>query len=435
MPKTAKNIFFSALAADTTHPFDGMAAGEFIDMYGRPTIIKREELAQYVVNTKRNIQATADPNGNVVGLPIDCMNHNHQEAAGWIVDVDLADGRDVILFTPRWNDLGRSLIGGDMMRMFSAEFDIRQKVIVGGTLTNWPATRNRNQEILIKPIALSQALSSISMDESLEETLMKIRKSFNEFTGSWYVYAVEVFDGYLICRDEDEDKLFKVEFSETADGLAFADRSEWTEVKQTYIETAMQMVKDVFNRLFSGKREVSDPVPDPVTQVEATMPVDLTKLTSEERTALVSQLASGSNPFPELANLVKTQATEMANAMLAAERRKQDTAALASRLVGGTTEAPRGLPVDKDQLAEFMLSLSPEQAEKATAFLSTIQEKGLVDYKETGHAGEVTGQLDLPAEYALALDRGDLTVADLSNPILALGDIAQYNLSKWQKEK
>ncbi len=439
MPPTAKLFQFSKLASADAKPFDGMAAGDFVDMYGRPVSIKRDELAAYVINTKRNIEATKDADGNVIGLPIDCMNHDHQQAAGWIVDVNLAEGRDVIQFTPRWNETGTGLIGSDLMRMFSAEFDPKAKAIIGGSLTNWPATRTREQKILLQPIALSQSLSSISIDESLDERVRSIRGAFNEFTGSWYVWAVEVFDGYLICRDDDEDKMYRVDYTDGENGLAFADRSAWVEVKQTYIEAAIQAAKNILDRVFSGltgRRDEPTAKNKPgETQDPEDQMTDVSKLTPEQRQSLLAQLTSGSEPIPELAALVKQQATEMAAAMLAAEQRKVNTLALASRLVGGTAEHPRGLPVEKDQLADFLLSLSPEQAEKATTILSTIQEKGVVDFNELGHAGKVEGKHDLPAEYALALDQGKLSLEDLSNPVLGLGNLAEYNLSKWQKEK
>lgn len=444
MPKPIKNILFSQLAqGDPSQPFDGMSAGDFVDMYGRPVVIKPEDLAVYVANTQRNILATADASGNVIGLPIDCMNHDHGQAAGWITDVQLDSERNVILFTPRWNEVGRSLIDGDTMRFFSAEFYTTQKVIIGGSLTNWPATRNRqNQQVMLRPIALSQSLSSISVDESMDERLHNIRSRFQEFAGSWYVYAVEVFSDYLICFDEDEGKLYKVSFSEGADGLAFEDRTAWVEVKQTYIEAAMQAAKDFFSRVFSGfsKRDAVEPSADePGSILSTPQPeddmTDVSKLTPEQRSALLAQLTSGSDLPAELATLIDTRANERVSALLAVEQRKRDTVALASRLVGGTAEAPNGLPVDKDQLAAFLLSLSPEQAEQATAILEKVQSAGLVSFAEVGHGRELEGKTPLPQYFAEALDSGKIQLADLSNPILGLGDPSQYDLSKWSKEQ
>jgi hypothetical protein len=440
MPKPIKNIFFSKLAVgDPSQPFDGFAPGDFVGMTG-PVHVPKEDLAAYVLNTKANIEATRDESGNVIGLPIDCLNHNHAEAAGWIIDVNLAADRDVILFTPRWNELGRSLIEGDVLRFFSAEFYTNPKVITGGSLTNWPATRTRDQKILLKPIALSQSLSSIEVDESLNEKVGRIASAFREFTGSWYVYAVQVYEDYLICMDEDEGKTYKVSFEETEEGLTFTERGSWIEVKQTYIEMALNKVGqalEALKRVFSGKApsdteyQEGETGTDPLL-LEVDEMTDISKLTPEQRSALLAQLTSGSDLPAELAAVIDTRANERVTALLAAEQRKLGIVQLAGRLVGGTAESPRGLPVEKDQLTKFLLSLSPEQAEQAMSIFTAIQEKGVLEFNEVGHGREVTGVLELPAEVASKLDAGVFTLADLSNPILALGDLAQYNLSKWQ---
>lgn len=159
------------------------------------------------------------------------------------------------------------------------------------------------------------------------------------------------------------------------------------------------------------------------------MEMDVTKLTPEQRTALLAQLTSGSNPPAELTALIDKQANERALAMLAAAQRKEHCLALAASLTGGTAEIKTGLPVDKTELAAFLESPTPEAAEK---ILLAIQKTGLVDFSEHGHSREVTGQQQLPAEIAAKLDSGQLTLADLSSPMLALGDLAQYNLTKWQ---
>ena len=136
---------------------DGMAAGAFTTMWGNEIEIKPEDLSSYVVNTQANLQATEDKDGNLVGLPIDDWGHSMGLAAGWITDVRLAtDGRNVIEFKVRWNDTGKELISSDQMRYFSPTFNMKAKAIVGGSLTNWPATRTENEKILLKPVALSQ---------------------------------------------------------------------------------------------------------------------------------------------------------------------------------------------------------------------------------------------------------------------------------------
>jgi hypothetical protein len=438
MPKTipTRDYFFARLSAvDISKPFDGMAAGSFVDMWGRPLTIKPEDLPIFVANTKRNLEATKDADGNVVGLPIDCMNHDHGMAAGFITDVNLVDGRDVIAFTPRWNEDGMAMISKDQVRYFSPEMNLQAKAIMGGSLTNWPGSIGPSKEILLRPIALSQQLASVSVDESLDERVRNIKTAFSAFTGSWYVWALEVFDGYLICKDDDEDKLYKVNFTEADSGFTFDDRTAWVEMKRAYIESAMQAARSfvdrILTRLLPGK--AGNPLPEPgsqsqpINQPEDDMELDVSKLTPEQRQAVLAQLASGNSA--ELAALVQTRVNEGVAAALATEQRKAHCLALAGTLTGGTAEIKTGLPVDKAELAAFLEAPTPEAAEK---ILLAIQKTGLVDFSEHGHSREVTGARELPAEVVAKLDSKEITVADLSSPMLALGDLAQYNLTKWQ---
>jgi hypothetical protein len=421
-------MFHQLSSANLAAPFDGMAVGDFVDMYGRSISIKREELEQYVANTKANLGATRDAAGNIVGLPIDTLNHDKGIAAGWIVDVSIAEGRDVLTFAPRWNETGRALIMGDELRYFSPTFDPRNKVILGGSLTNWPATKDAKEKRLLKPISMAE-LATVS-DESFDEKSMKVRRAFSEATRSYYVWAVEVFPDYLIAYDDDDCQTYKVPYTESEDGLTFSARSEWVEVKQAWVEMAFGIVRDFINRAFAGRAET---MPEPAAKTtEEKMTIDFSKMSTEERSAAATALLSGSNPPAELAALVKSQAEKMAAELLAVEQRKLHVADLASALVGGTAESKRGLPLDKAELAGFLLNPTPEVAER---FLSAIQAKGLVEFGELGHSREEKGQHELPAEFAEKLDSGGLTLSDLANPILALGDLSQYNLSKWQKEQ
>lgn len=147
-------------------PFDGMRAGSFVDMYGRSVTFDGKELAEYVANTKAAIAATRSESGEIVGLPIDAQNHNKGDAAGWIIDASLAG--DVVRLTPRWTDLGLDLIGSSRQRFFSPTVDMSNKTIVGGSLTNWPATRAKGKTLL-RPIELAEG-----DPKPMEEALAKI---------------------------------------------------------------------------------------------------------------------------------------------------------------------------------------------------------------------------------------------------------------------
>jgi len=150
------NIFYVDLGPEALQDgkwFDGMSVGEFTDMWGSEVEIKDGDLDAYVENTVNAIRATITESGELVGLPIDSRNHDRGDAAGWITDVRRMGTK--IQFLPKWTKIGVDLISNGIMRFFSATFNLKQKVIVGGTLTNWPATRNEKEQILLKPIELA----------------------------------------------------------------------------------------------------------------------------------------------------------------------------------------------------------------------------------------------------------------------------------------
>ena len=174
MPK--KDFLFVDLqAADITKPIDGMAAGVFTDMWGYEFEIKAEDLPEYVLKTNMALQSTRDSDGNIVGFPIDTMSHNHAEAAGWMLDAKQVGGTVQVM--TRWNDHGRELISSDQMRYFSPTIDLEAKVIMGGSLTNWPATRTRDHQLLLRPVELSsqlQALDEISWMDRVDLIAKKV---------------------------------------------------------------------------------------------------------------------------------------------------------------------------------------------------------------------------------------------------------------------
>jgi hypothetical protein len=144
-------------------PFDGVAPGEFYDMWGRRTVIKPSSLKRYLKNTKAAIEYTKAESGEVVGLPIDCYGHDNGDGAGWIIDAFLEsvtkpDGKklDVIRFIGKWTEVGRELIEGGIRRMFSPTIDTDEEVVLGGSLTNWPATRDEQGKVLLRPIELAE---------------------------------------------------------------------------------------------------------------------------------------------------------------------------------------------------------------------------------------------------------------------------------------
>lgn len=409
---------------DGTKPFDGMAAGEFTDMYGRRAAFKKEDLPTYVKNTKAVLASTKDSNGVIVGLPIDTMNHDHREAAGWVVDVELGESGDVVLFSPRWNPVGVDMIGNDIARFFSPTIDLSNKTIEGGSLTNWPATRDeKTGKILLRPIELSAQMFELS-DESLPDRIQRIARAFREMFrdgfDTEYAWPVDVFEGYVIC--ELNDKLYKVEFKETADGLEFSEFEKWTEVKRSYVEAAMREFKKWISGLFkpgqdgepTGEPDLSlgaAKMPDPITSPVA--PVQLTAEQAAQMNALVT----------ERVNLGIQGWMEQ-------EQRK-------NRILDFTrTVTGKGLPVQGDDLTAFLSTLTNDQLEKAEALFGKIAETGgTLDFSEHGHSKTVTGAQQLPpmikASLSTWLASGQTVEEFFKVNAVELGAMADYNLSEF----
>lgn len=170
---------FTELSADqllTASPkyIDGLAAGTFTSMTGEEVVFTPEELATYIENTQKIIDSTKTESGEVVGLPIDKDKHDHAGGAGWIVGLELDSARNIIRFLVNWTQDGIDLIKGNIRRFFSPSTDPDNKVILGGSLTNWPATRLETGQILLRPVELSQSIKEIDMEKTLLELLAEL---------------------------------------------------------------------------------------------------------------------------------------------------------------------------------------------------------------------------------------------------------------------
>jgi hypothetical protein len=456
-------------------PFDGMAVGEFTDMYGRRAKFKREEMPEYVANTKAILASTVDSSGEVVGLPIDTMNHDHREAAGWLVDVELGESKDVILFTPRWNDMGMGMITGDIARFFSPTVNLENKSIEGGSLTNWPATRDeKTGKILLRPIELSRQMFELT-DESLPDRIQRIARAFRQtFRDSYdaeYSWPVDVFEGYVIC--EMGEKLYRVDFKETDEGLEFAEFDKWVEVKRSYVEAAMRQFKKFVSGLFKPESDVSNGGGDAPDQTETgVIEMELTeqeltdRITNAVSAALATQKpAPVQKPAADLSALLdveglseeakKQRKAELA-AYIASQRQvaelewrselarhahESKMAELANRAVGGSDEAPRGFRVAAEELKAHLMKMDPDEAKFWTDLMAVTQEKGLMDFGERGHSRVLQGSQALPdsikANMRSWLSVAGNTVEDFFKlNAVELGSMADYNLAEFQpKEK
>ena len=128
----------------------------FMSMGGHEVTVSAEELQDYVKNGQAIIDSTVDSTGEPVGLPIDMQSHDHKGGAGWIKGLKIDTARNVVLFLVEWTEAGAELIRSNMRRFFSPSIDPTAKFILGGSLTNWPASRNSIGQLLLKPVELSQ---------------------------------------------------------------------------------------------------------------------------------------------------------------------------------------------------------------------------------------------------------------------------------------
>ncbi len=317
--------------------FDGLACGEFTDMHGRNVKFAQAELGDYLSNTLAAIEATRGESGELAGLPIDARGHEKGDGAGWIVGARV-DGEKVRLM-PRWTEIGRELIGKGIRRFFSATVDTVNKVILGGTLTNWPATRDKSGRVLLRPVELSQ---------KLEDTIMT------------------------------------------------------------------ELTKDQLNELVDQRVAEQAKVKPPEQK-----PVDLAAaLPPETRSALMLEL--------------RKQAELEWRAEMERVQHETKMAELSAELTKG---GPRGLRVAPDELKAHLSKMQSDESKFWVDLLKVALKDGFVEFEEVGHGKNIGGKQALPADYAAALDAGKFQVADLSSPVLGLGDLAQYDLSKWQGGK
>jgi hypothetical protein len=455
------NFMFTELG--DPKPFDGMAAGKFTDMTGQVVTIKSSDLPSIVERTKASIESTRTESGEIVGLPIDEDGHNHAGGAGWIVDIAMDESGSKIRFTPKWTEIGLKLISENIRRFFSVSVDLVNKVILGGSLTNWPASRTKEGKILLRPIELSVAMFAI--DESLSERLQSIRNAFyaqfnpsNSMpiasSPSLSIYLDKIFDEFVICQEG--DNLFKVPYSTTDGKIEFASHDKWVKVKITYKEISMSPQEGNIEEVKTGLSKIADQIlnfvkptkpegetlmTDPVTPVTPVTPVPAPA--AAPATPAPVQLSQTVSPnliellqTPEAVQELGRRAEAIAKDRVDAEVRKQKIVEYASTLVGGTKDFPYGIPVRAEEVVALLCSLPPQQAEAVQIMLSKTMKA--INFKELGFSGEYNAHPRLSEEYRTQLkvwmDAGkDLSSFFKTNP--EVGKEEDFNLREFVKEQ
>jgi len=164
MSKKINQFSFTELAAGEVKKIDCLSAGTFWDMWGREAVFLPEELPIYAQYSNAALESTRDSSGEVVGFPIDQGNHDHGEAAGFMFGFEHDRERNVITASVRWNEEGERLIGANLVRYFSPSVDMGQKVIFGGSLTNYPASRDAQHNIKLRPVEMSAGMFTCERD-------------------------------------------------------------------------------------------------------------------------------------------------------------------------------------------------------------------------------------------------------------------------------
>jgi len=169
---------------ETIHSsIDGLAARDdipFLSAGGYEVEIKTNELDAYYNHSLEIIESTRTEKGEIVGLPIDKDKHDHAGGAGWIVGMEMDKTRNIIKFIVKWTKEGADLVRGNIRRFFSPSLDLINKTIIGGSLTNYPASKDSQNRLLLRPVELSQNMKEIDMAKTLEELFGDLKTSITE---------------------------------------------------------------------------------------------------------------------------------------------------------------------------------------------------------------------------------------------------------------
>lgn len=438
---TATNLIYVELAVETPlldegKAFDGLAPGTFVDRLGRDLSVTWDDLKKVAANTRAAIEATRGESGAVRGLPIDATNHDQGDAAGWIIGVELDEDRKVLRFIPKWTELGRELLSQGLRGFFSASIDLAKKVVLGGTLTNWPATRDHEtSNILLRPIELASDLSLYAT----------ARRDNASWAAGFREAFLSAFRTLLPNQPEPddlppgtgpeaqpEDSITHPEGEDThGEGETDmpVDFDELTEEQRTAL--AQEAEKRFLKRL--GVVDADDP-DAALEELRDKLQIDAfgeLAGVADARQAMEAQMEAALRAELER---MQSRSAQMLASMMANIKKEQEIADLSQRLTQGTEDVPHGLPVTQEEIERTLGNLDEGDRQAVTAILTKTWKAGFVEFEEKGHGRRVKGSRALPDDIAADLRAGNLTVDDLRNPILAAGldgDVEDYDLSEF----
>lgn len=394
---------------------DALAAGEFTDMRGREVKVTVADLAEIVANTLENIEATRGESGELLGLPIDRV-HSKSESYGYITNVELVG--NVLRAAVRWTELGVAAIKKRLLPWFSATIDLQNKVLLGGGLTAWPATRSKKGKILLRPIELSAEdaateLQQIEFEDAAEDTA-EVEATAATDTNTTPADAGEGAAPTSAAEGDVESKPLDI------DGDIAMTKEEMSalvaeQVREALTAELQQLVTPPAN----GEGEGNDKPKFDILSL-----LDMSDAGEEVKKAYKEQMLAEREAWRQQAAM---EVAEMTSRI----KRESEIAEFTQTVTSGTNEVPYGLPVDAKDLQEFLGRLNHADLEFAKKLIGRLHREGRVAFRELGHGRQMQGGTPLPDYVAADLDSGKLTVTDLAELAPMLGDIKQYDLSRW----
>lgn len=372
-----------ALVPGIKSEVDCLSVGVLWDMFKREVTILESELQSYISGTLEAIERTRTSKGEIVGLPIDNMNHNREESCGRIINVKLGKGpigNSIIIAEVLWNDVGLDLIKSNKVRGFSATVNIRDRIILGGSLTNWPATVDQTGKLLLRPVELSQS-SNGDNGMTPEEIEQIIKTRLEEMVAPTVTAQMQTSFANLGLGNKSNN-----ESSESSGNKDTAVQPNIFELFDS--AEALEEVQNEMRRQFAAQYQT---IRDSMAQQSA---------------VLIAQMNH--------------------------ENRVRDFCAN----IGSGTGYNFSLPVELELVTKFTASLNHQQFKMFSSIVDEVLQNGLIDLRELGSGSTSennVGTQKLPKEIAESLKQGIIKVSDLSSPILNLGDLSVYDLSEFSK--
>jgi hypothetical protein len=409
-------------------PVEVIRTGEFVDRYGRDVEVTMEDLDAYVANFEAGAAGQE--------VPVDVL-HERAEAAGWVQSL-WREG-DRLLAMVDWNEFGKQLVGDKVYRYISATIDTAKKVLKSISLVNFPAVKG------LRPVELSDgayALESGGMRSLGRKILDGIAAGLARYDLADGEPGTVTISGYLQARMHRQFTTIADDLAasgylsvEERIGLSSAIGDALEVFANNVGEAGNRMIRvdvPIFGAYFGGADEGDYELEDDEEEGGETEPSKEVEmgLTEQERAELRNELrqeilAEFEQKEQTRAELAEELRVEVEAEMAAHFERKRELGEFAAEVCGGDA----GLSIDPDELVELMAELDQETADRMKGILKAK----VVPFRELGSSREGQGdKKELPAEYAEALDAGEIELSDLQSSILELGDLDQYDLSKWQ---